>query len=83
MDCFVLTTGEFAPRGKYRPGEQAPEPIVAFQPGRAWDFLPQADEFDPAALRIFAMIPPKAEDARLTDVDERELDAIFKVVAAM
>ena len=35
MDCFVLATGAFVPRGKYQPAEQAPEPIVAFQPGRA------------------------------------------------
>ena len=150
MDCFVLTTKSFEPRGKYRPDEQPPEPIVAFQPGQAWDFVPDPDEFNPAALldlrhlnekvagehgfirlsedgnsfvrgdgrpirfwaagertspdqsletlnrqaqflakrgvnalRIFAMIPPKAADAPLTDVDERELDAVFKVVAAM
>jgi hypothetical protein len=150
MDCFVLTTKSFEPRGKYRPDEQPPAPIVAFQPGRAWDFQPDPDQFDAAALldlrslnekvagehgfirlsadrnsfvrgdgcpirfwaagertspdqsletlnrqaqflakrgvnalRIFAMIPPKAAGATLTDVDERELDAIFKVVAAM
>ena len=150
MDCFVLTTGDLAPRGKYRPDEQPPEPIVAFQPGQAWDFQPKPDEFDATALldlrrlneevagehgfirlsedgnsftrgdgrpirfwaagertspdqsleiinrqaqflakrgvnalRIFAMIPPKAEDSQFTDVDEKELDAIFKVVTAM
>lgn len=150
MDCFVLTTGAFVSRGKYRPGEQAPEPIIAFRPGEAWDLQPERDAFDPAALldlrglnekvagehgfirlskdgnsfvrgdgrplrfwaagertapdqsletlnrqaqflakrgvnalRIFAMIPPKAQDAQFTDVDEKELDAIFKVVAAM
>lgn len=150
MDCFVLTTETFVPRGKYRPAEQAPEPIVGFQPGQAWDFQPDPDEFNPAALldlrhlnekvagehgfirlsedgnsfvrgdgrpirfwaagertspdqslevlnrqaqflakrgvnalRIFAMIPPKAENSQFTDVNEKELDAIFKVVAAM
>ena len=150
MDCFVLSTKDFQPRGKYRPEEQPPEPIRAFQPEQTWDFQPDPDEFDPAALldlrplnekvagehgfirlsadgnsfvrgdgqpirlwaagertapdqslevlnrqaqflakrgvnalRIFAMIPPKAENSQFTDVDERELDAIFKVVAAM
>lgn len=150
MDCFVLTTEAFTPHGKYRPDEQPQQQIPAFRPGLAWDFLPDRDEFDPAALldlrglnenvagdhgfirlsedgnsfvrgdgrpirfwaagqrtapdqsletlyrqaqflakrgvnalRIFAMIPPKAKDARMTDVDERELDAIFKVVSAM
>ncbi|MCY2995597.1 MAG: hypothetical protein NTY19_48270 [Planctomycetota bacterium] len=125
-------------RGKYRPEEQPPEPIRAFQPGQTWDFQPDPDKFDPAALldlrplnekvagehgfirlcadgnsfvrgdgqpirlwaagertapdqslevlnrqaqflakrgvnalRIFAMIPPKAENAQFTDVDEQ------------
>ena len=35
------------------------------------------------ALRVFAMIPPTAPDAPITDVNEKELDAVFKVVAAM
>jgi hypothetical protein len=150
LDCFVLTTGAFVARGKYRPGEQTPEPIVAFRAGQAWDFQPELDAFDLAALldlrglnekaagehgfirlnkdgnsfvcgdgrpirfwaagertapnqslevlnrqsqflakhgvnalRIFAMIPPKAANSQFTDVDEKELDAIFKVVAAM
>lgn len=150
MDCFVLSEAEFVPNGKYKPGEKAPEPIRAFEPGRTWDFHPQPDAFDPAALldlrglnesvagehgfvrltqdgngflrgdgqplrfwaagertapdqgldvlkrqarflakrgvnalRIFAMIPPKGADSKITDVDEKELDCVFKVVAAM
>ena len=35
------------------------------------------------ALRIFAMIPPKGPNSRFTDVDEKELDCVFKIVAAM
>ena len=50
MDCFVLTTGAFAPNGKYKPGEQSPQPTPAFQPGQAWDFVPAADKLDPSAL---------------------------------
>ncbi|MGA2257178.1 MAG: hypothetical protein ABSG53_21195, partial [Thermoguttaceae bacterium] len=50
MDCFVLTTGVFTPNGKYKPGEQSPEPIPAFKPGQAWDFVPEADELDPSAV---------------------------------
>ena len=50
MDCFVLTTGTFAPNGKYKPGEKSPEPILAFQPGQAWDFVPPADKLDPSAV---------------------------------
>jgi len=35
------------------------------------------------ALRIFAMLPPSAKDSKITDVNEKELDSVFKVVAAM
>ena len=35
------------------------------------------------ALRIFAMLPPKGPNSRITDIDEKELDCVFKVVAAM
>ena len=50
MDCFVLTTGDFTPNGKYKPGEKSPQPTTAFQPGQAWDFVPAADKLDPAAV---------------------------------
>jgi hypothetical protein len=50
MDCFVLTTGAFTPNGKYKPGQKSPEPIPAFKPGQTWDFVPQADKLDPAAV---------------------------------
>ena len=150
MDCFVLTTGAFTHNGKYKPGEKSPEPIPAFKPGQTWDFDPQPDKFDAAAvldlsylnekaagehgfirlskdgnsfvrgdgepvrfwaagertgadqkletlqrqarflakrgvnaLRIFAMLPPTARDSKVTDVNEKELDCVFKVVAAM
>ena len=150
MDCFVLTTGGFAPNGKYKPGEKAPKPVPAFQPGQAWDFVPEPDKLDSSAvldlrglnekvagehgfirlsqdgnsfvrgdgqpirfwaagertqanpsldalkrqaqflakrgvnaLRIFAMLPPKGPSSKITDIDEKELDCVFKVVAAM
>ena len=47
MDCFVLTTGAFTPNGKYKPGEKSPEPIPAFQPGQAWDFVPGGGQARP------------------------------------
>jgi hypothetical protein len=50
MDCFVLTTAAFTPNGKYKPGEKSPEPIPAFQPGQAWDFVPEKDKLDPNAV---------------------------------
>jgi hypothetical protein len=50
MDCFLLTTGDFTPNGKYKPGEKSPEPIPAFQPGQAWDFAPEKDALDPSAV---------------------------------
>ena len=50
MDCFVLTTGTFVPNGKYKPGEKSPEPILAFKPGQAWDFVPPVDKLDPSAV---------------------------------
>jgi hypothetical protein len=50
IDCFVLTTGEFKPNGKYKPTDQAPASQPAFAPGKAWDFTPPVDKFDPASL---------------------------------
>ena len=151
MDCFVLTTGAFTPNGKYKPGEKSPEPIPAFQPGQAWDFVPAADKLDPAAVldlrylnekhagehgfirlspdgnsfvrgdgapirfwaaspgfrpevdlgarkhdaqflakrgrqlrpRVAQLLIPTAEGSKITDVDEKALDDLFKTVAAM
>ncbi len=34
-------------------------------------------------LRIFAMLPSQEANSKITDVNEQELDAVFKVVAAM
>ncbi len=50
LDCFVLSGGTFVPNGKYKPGEQSPQPIPAFKAGQAWDFLPAVDKLDPAAV---------------------------------
>jgi hypothetical protein len=50
MDCFLLTGGTFTPNGKYKPGEKSPQPIPAFQPGQAWDFVPEPDKLDPSAV---------------------------------
>jgi hypothetical protein len=150
MDCFVLTTGAFTPNGKYKPGEKSPEPIPAFKPGEAWDFVPQVDQLDPAAMldlrhlnekvagehgfirlsrdgnsflrgdgqsirfwaaspgfepgvdvaarkhdaqflakrgvnfaRMWCNLYPTMEGSKITDVDEKALDEIFKSVAAM
>ena len=35
------------------------------------------------ALRIFAMLPPTGPNSQITDVNERELDCVFRTVAAM
>jgi hypothetical protein len=35
------------------------------------------------ALRIFAMLPSKDPNAQVGDIDEKELDCVFRVVAAM
>ncbi|MGO8930108.1 MAG: hypothetical protein ACLQU3_24835 [Limisphaerales bacterium] len=150
MDCFALTTGTFTPNGKYRPGEKSPEPIPAFQPGQAWDFVPPADHLDPAAVldlrylnekaagehgfirlsadgnsflrgdgapirfwaaspgfppevdlaarqhdaqflakrgvnfaRVWCNLYPTVEGSKITDVDEKALDDLFKTVAAL
>ena len=150
MDCFLLTTGTFTPNGKYKPGERSPEPIPSFQPGQAWDFMPETDRLDPSAvldlrylnenvagehgfirlaaggngflrgdgqpIRFWAASPSfqlevslaarkhdaqflakrgvnfvrlwcnlfkTAEGSRITDVDQKALDDIFKSVAAM
>ena len=60
MDCFVLTTGDFTPNGKYKPGEKSPQPTPAFQPGQAWDFVPAADKLDPSALLDLRYLNEKA-----------------------
>jgi hypothetical protein len=150
LDCFVLTPGKFVPNGKYKPGEKSPQPVRDFDPAHAWDFRPEPDKFDPAAmldlrslnektagehgfiklspdgnsflrgdgqpmrfwaagertapgqklevlerqarflakrgvnlLRVFAMLPSQVEGSKITDINEAELDAVFKVVAAM
>ncbi|MGA2616114.1 MAG: hypothetical protein ABSF26_00810 [Thermoguttaceae bacterium] len=150
MDCFALTTGAFTPNGKYKPGDKSPQPIPAFKPGQAWDFLPGVDKLDPAAVldlrylnekvagehgfirlspdgnsfvrgdgqpirfwaaspgfqpevdlaarkhdaqflakrgvnfaRVWCNLYRTVEGSRVTDVDEKALDDIFKTVAAM
>ena len=150
LDCFVLSTGAFTPNGKYKPGDKSPEPIPAFKPGQAWDFVPQPDKLDPGAMLDLRWLnekvagehgfirvspdgnsfrrgdgqpirfwgaspgfPPEAdlaarkqdaqflakrgvnfvrvwcnlfrtvEGSRITDVDEKALDDLFKTVAAM
>jgi hypothetical protein len=50
IDCFVLTTGDFAPNGKYKPGEDTPKPFADISPDNAWDFNPPADALDPSAM---------------------------------
>ncbi len=60
MDCFVLASGAFTPNGKYKPGEKLPEPIPAFQPGQAWDFVPAADKLDPSAVLDLRYLNEKA-----------------------
>ncbi len=60
MDCFVLTTGDFTPNGKYKPGEKSPQPTPAFQPGQAWDFVPAADKLDPSAVLDLRYLNEKA-----------------------
>ena len=50
MDCFVLSAGEFVPRGKYRPGEEAPEPGPEFPTEDSWAFTPDEDAFSPDAV---------------------------------
>jgi hypothetical protein len=50
LDCFALTTGTLVPNGKYKPGEKSPDPIPAFKPGQAWDFVPPIDRLDPSAV---------------------------------
>ena len=146
----MLAAGVFTPNGKYKPGEKSPEPIPAFKPGQAWDFVPAADKLDPSAvldlrymnekvagehgfirlspdgnsflrgdgqpIRFWAASPsfqPEVdmaarrhdaqflakrgvnfarmwctlyrteEGSKITDVDEKALDEIFKTVAAM
>ncbi|MGD0090417.1 MAG: hypothetical protein ABSE73_10905 [Planctomycetota bacterium] len=50
LDCFVLTTGAFSPNGKYKPTDKAPSAMTAYEEGKAWDFKPPVDKFDPASL---------------------------------
>jgi hypothetical protein len=51
VDCLVLAAGTFTPRGKYKPGDQAPpQEVYDVAPGHGWDFTPARDSFDPAAL---------------------------------
>jgi hypothetical protein len=50
MDCFVLAGAAFKPNGKYKPTEKAPTSMPAFEEGKAWDFKPPEDKFDPASL---------------------------------
>lgn len=150
LDCFVLTTGAFTPNGKYKPGDQAPTARAAFEPGRAWDFVPPDDTFDAASqldlrglnekeagehgfvkaspdgnnfvrgdgqpirfwavllgpepnknleqqkqaahflakrgvniARLFSGVAVTKEGAKITDVDEKFIDEMFKTVAAL
>ncbi len=57
------------------------------QPNEGLDALKRQAQFlakrGVNALRIFAMVPPTAPDSKITDVNEKEVDAVFKVVAAM
>ncbi len=64
LDCFVLSAGQFTPHGKYKPGEKRPAPIPAFAPGEAWDFLPEKDALDPAALMDLRYLNEKAAGER-------------------
>jgi len=45
LDCFVLASGPFRPRGSRKPGEKT----GLADPG-TWAFEPEDDRFDPAAL---------------------------------
>ncbi len=49
LDCFVLTTGEFTPRHKYRPGER-PQSIIEYPDEETWAFEPEDDAFSEEAL---------------------------------
>jgi len=149
IDCFVLTTGEFAPNGKFKPG-QKPDNYITLPADQTWPFESAGDKLDPAAVldlrhlnektagehgfialskdgrsfvcgdgqpirfwggseyaqrnlnldalkrhaqflakrganivRVHAAIQPKGKNSKITDVDEKELDQIFKLVVAM
>ncbi len=151
LDCFVLTTTAFTPNGKYKPQDNAPQPIEDVPAHAGWAFTPAPDPLDANALldlrhlnervagengfiglsrdgnsfvtlnngkpirfwggteynqrdmtidelkryaqflakrgvnivRAHTHLEPKRADSEITDVDEEELDRIFKLVAAM
>lgn len=150
LDCLVLTTGEFTPHGKYKPGEKLPEPMCELPEGKGWDFVPPVDALDSNAVldlrylnekeagshgfiqpskdgnsfvaadgtpmrfwggseyaqrnmnleqlkhfaqflakrginivRVHTALEPKTAGSKVTDIDEKQLDEVFKLVAAM
>jgi hypothetical protein len=50
IDCFVLTTEEFTPNGKYKPTDDAPKPFYDIKPGTGWDFTPAKDTLDAKSM---------------------------------
>ena len=50
LDCFVLTTGEFKPDGKYKPTDKVPETVGDFPADKSWAFTPGTDTLDRAAI---------------------------------
>jgi hypothetical protein len=47
FDCFVLTEGPFAPRGKLKPGEAAQAPMSGY-----WTFAPATDPFGSSPIDL-------------------------------
>ncbi len=150
LDCLVLTTGQFTPHGKFKPGDPLPQPMCEIPEGKGWDFVPADDSLSADAVldlrylnekvagshgfikpsadgnsfvaedgtpmrfwggsqyaqremsmdklkdyaqflakrgvnivRVHSGLQPKKAGSKVTDVDEKELDEIFKLVAAM
>ena len=50
IDCFALTTGEFKPDGKYKPGDAVPPTEADFPADKSWAFVPPADTLDAGAV---------------------------------